>query len=76
MTVEPLVVSAVEAARLIKVDMSKMSALLANGDIPAYKDGWNWKIPKTLLQAYIENKAIEEAKTRRRAHEESKKQKE
>lgn len=72
---EQLVVTASEAAKLLKIDKNKLAEQLASGEIPAYRDGWNWKIPKTLLQAYIENKAIEESRVRRKAHEEAQKQK-
>jgi excisionase family DNA binding protein len=32
--------------------------LVEMGDIAAYREGKNWKIPRTLLQKYAEDRAI------------------
>lgn len=66
---EKLVVSATEAAKLLKVRPDLLIAQLEAGEIPAYKEGTNWKIPADLLRATIENRAIKEAQERRRLHE-------
>ena len=66
---EKMVVSATEAAKLLKVRPNLLIAQLEAGEIPAYKEGTNWKIPADLLRATIENRAIKEAQERRRLHE-------
>lgn len=63
--VEPIVYSAQEAAKALKCDTGAVLNKLKRGEIPAYKEGTYWKIPRTLLQTYIENEAIREAKERR-----------
>lgn len=68
-TVEPIVYSQQDAAKALKCNVDAVRDKLMRGEIPAYKDGTYWKIPKTLLQAYVENEAIREAKERRKAHE-------
>ena len=68
-----LIVSAAEAAKLLKTSRVEMLRMVRTGEIPAYREGTNWKIPIDLLKATIENRAIEEAKERRRIHEESEK---
>ena len=59
-----LIVSAAEAAKLLH-------RKLRTGEIPAYREGTNWKIPLDLLKVTIENRAIEEAKERKKIYEES-----
>lgn len=68
-----LIVSAAEAAKLLKTDTHTVHRKLRTGEIPAYREGTNWKIPIDLLKATIESKAIEEARERRRIYEESRK---
>lgn len=68
-----LIVSAAEAAKLLKTDTHTVHRKLQTGEIPAYREGTNWKIPIDLLKVTIENQAIKEAKERRRIYEESKK---
>ena len=62
---EPLVYSAAEVAKVLKTDNNTILAQLQSGEIPAYKEGRYWKVPKTALQKYIEEKAIREAEIRR-----------
>lgn len=64
----PLVVSADEAAHLLRERPEKTKERLESGEIPAYREGRNWKIPRSLLQNYIESKALAEAKTRRQVN--------
>lgn len=64
-----LIVSAAEAAKLLKTDTHTVHKKLRTGEIPAYREGTNWKIPIDLLKATIESKAIEEAKERRELYE-------
>ena len=61
-----IIVTATEAAQILGTRPNNIQALLEAGVIPAYKVGRNWKIPYTLLQKYAEDRAIEEAKERRR----------
>lgn len=68
-----LIVSAAEAAKLLKTDTHTVHRKLRTGEIPAYREGTNWKIPLDLLKVTIENRAIEEAKERKKVYEESRK---
>lgn len=64
-----LVVPASEAARMLGMDNNAFQKMLERGEIPAYREGRNWKIPVDLLKATVENRAIKEAQERRRLHE-------
>lgn len=64
-----LIVSAAEAAKLLKTDTHTVHKKLRTGEIPAYREGTNWKIPIDLLKVTIENQAIKEAKERRELYE-------
>ncbi len=64
-----LIVSAAEAAKLLKTDTHTVHRKLQTGEIPAYREGTNWKIPIDLLKVTIENQAIKEAKERRELYE-------
>lgn len=64
-----LVVPASEAARMLGMDNNASQKMLERGEIPAYREGRNWKIPVDLLKATVENRAIKEAQERRRLHE-------
>lgn len=70
-TVEPLVYTAAEAAQALRVRPDLVLLRLERGEIPGKREGTGWKIPKTLLQAYIENEAIRESKERRKLYEEA-----
>lgn len=65
--VETLVYTAQEAAKALKTDNGSFNKRLENGEIPAYKEGRYWKVPKSLLNRYIEEVAIREAEERRKA---------
>jgi len=67
--IECLVVTAAEAAKMLKLNPKETGRRLEIGEIPATRDGREWKIPKTTLQKYIEDKAIEEARERRKLYE-------
>ena len=67
---ETLVYTSSEVAKLLRVRPDLIGQMLEAGEIPAYREGKCWKIPKTLLQAYIENRAMSEAKARRKLNEE------
>lgn len=64
-----LVVPASEAARMLGTDNNVVQKMLERGEIPAYREGRNWKIPVDLLKATVENRAIKEAQERRRLYE-------
>ena len=64
-----LVIPASEAARMLGTDNNVVQKMLERGEIPAYREGRNWKIPVDLLKATVENKAIKDAQERRRLHE-------
>lgn len=63
--IEPLVYTAAEAAQALRVSPDSVLRRLERGEIPGKREGTGWKIPKTLLQAYIESEAIKEAKERK-----------
>ena len=67
--IEPLVYTATEAAQALRTRPDLVLLRLERGEIPGKREGTGWKIPKTLLQAYIENEALREASERRKAHE-------
>ena len=64
-----LVIPASEAAKLLGTDNNVVQKMLERGEIPAYREGRNWKIPVDLLKATAENRAIKEAQERRRLYE-------
>ena len=64
-----LVIPASEAAKLLGTDNNVVQKMLERGEIPAYREGRNWKIPVDLLKATVENRAIKEAQERRRRYE-------
>lgn len=66
---EAIVYTAAEGAKALKMDPGEFNKKLATGEIPAAREGRLWKIPKSLLIAYIESRAIREAKERRELHE-------
>lgn len=69
-----LVIPASEAAKLLGTDNNVVQKMLERGEIPAYREGRNWKIPVDLLKATVENRAIKEAQERRRLYEMEKEQ--
>ncbi|MEG1036588.1 MAG: helix-turn-helix domain-containing protein [Anaerovoracaceae bacterium] len=60
-----IVISACEAAERLATTPNKILVLLKSGDIPAYKEGKNWKVPVRALEEWAVNRAIEEAKGRK-----------
>ena len=60
-SIEPLVVSAIEAAEMLRTGVHVVYPLIERGEIPAYRVGCNWKVPITKLQQYVEEKAEAEA---------------
>ena len=66
---ERMILTASEAAEVLAIDKSKVLKLLAEGEIMAFREGRNWKIPVRLLEEYIEQRAIVETEGRRINHE-------
>lgn len=62
-----LVISAAECAEALATTPNEVQKLLKSGELPAYRQGKNWKIPISLLQKYIEDKATKEAEERRKS---------
>lgn len=65
-----LVVTAAEAAELLKTSDSSVIKKLDAGIIPGYRDGNTWKIPVELLKEYVKDRALLEAKNRQMIREE------
>ena len=62
---ESMILSAAEAASALKIKTDNMLKLLEAGQIPAIRMGRNWKVPVKALEAYVMERAEEEAKARR-----------
>ncbi len=45
-TIEPIVYSQQDAAKALKCNVDAVRDKLMRGEIPAYKDGTYWKIPR------------------------------
>ena len=67
-----MIYTAGQAAKLLKISPKKMLEKLDSGEIPAYREGQDWKIPQGLLKAYIENRALRESAERKKLHSELK----
>ena len=63
--IKRLVCTPAEAAKALATSPNKVHELLERGEIPAYREGRNYKIVISLLQDYIEERAINESKERR-----------
>ena len=66
---ETLNVSMSEAARLIGIQTRLMQSMLERGEVPAWREGRNWKIPVKALEQWNEDRAAREAEERRREKE-------
>ena len=62
---EKMILSASETAEALSIDKGKILCLLDQGEIPAFREGRNWKIPRMSLEAYLIKRAEAEAKMRR-----------
>lgn len=58
-------VSVQEAAKMIGIQASKMQEYVETGDVPAWRDGRNWKIPVNMLKEWNSQKALEQSERRR-----------
>ena len=59
-------VSMAEAAKLIGIQVSAIQTMLETGEVPAWREGRNWKIPVTSLVKWNEDRATREAAERRK----------
>lgn len=62
-----LVISATECAKALCTTPNRIQQMLESGELPAYKDGKNWKIPISLLEKFVEQKALAETEKRKGA---------
>lgn len=69
-----LLLTAQEASSLLRERTSTTLRRLEEGEIPAYREGTQWKIPCDLLKNYVESKALSETRERRKMHEEKEKE--
>lgn len=63
---EKLILTPKEVQKYLRVGISEVYEKLESGDIPAYRDGRNWKIPFELLKEYIVERARMETERRRK----------
>ena len=64
-----LIATPTEAAKMLKVRIATVYELLETGEIPGYKEGTYWKIPATLLEQYVCERAMKESSKRRERNE-------
>lgn len=65
-----LVVSATEAARMLATDIHTVLEKLDRGEIHAYREGRNWKVPVKSLETYVDERSTKESRERRKIYEE------
>ena len=68
-----LVLSASKTAKELGIRTEKMLELLKRGDIVAYRDGRNWKVPVKEIEKYIKKRAAIETAERRKEWQQKKK---
>lgn len=69
LNMEVLVLSAEETAKALRLKNEVLYKKLERGEIPAFKEGRNWKVPVSTLKTAIESMAINEANERRARYE-------
>ncbi len=62
---EKIVVTPEQAAEMLVTSPSEVRKWIHDGELPAYRSGRNWKIVKSQLQKFVEDKAEAETKERR-----------
>ena len=55
-----------QAASMLKTSVGTVSEQVQRGEIPAYREGRSWKIPKPALVEYAVGRAKQEADARKR----------
>lgn len=63
---EKLILSPAEVAESLSTSPNTILAAIQSGEIPAYREGRNWKVPKASLQQYVIDRAAKESAERRR----------
>jgi len=63
---ENLVYTSAEVAEILRTRPNTIIDMLNSGELPAYREGRNWKIPRECLERYIVTKAMKETKERRK----------
>lgn len=53
-----------ECAELLCTSLTVIYSLLESGELPAYRQGKNWKIPMKALEDYVMDRAMFEAEGR------------
>jgi len=62
---EAVVLKPKEVAEILRVGYATVMERLNAGEIPAYKDGADWKIPADMLHEYIRTRAVNETEERK-----------
>ena len=62
---EAIVLKPKEVAEILRVGYATVMERLNAGEIPACKDGADWKIPTDMLHEYIRNRALKETEERK-----------
>ena len=57
---EKLIMTPTETAKALQTRKETVQRLIEEGQIPAYREGRNWKIPTKALEEYILNRAERE----------------
>lgn len=65
MEIKSLIMTPSEASKSLRTTPNKVQALLEAGEIPAYREGRNWKIPTKCLEEYVISRAMKEAQKRK-----------
>ena len=47
-----------ELAEALKIGSTQAYKIVRSGDVKAFKEGKDWKIPKISLESYIRNKVL------------------
>lgn len=63
---EALVVSPSEAKKMLLISSNRIYEMLEEGELPAYREGKDWKIPVKILQDYVLERAYMETKERKK----------
>lgn len=62
---DKLILTPAEVSDMLRTSMATVQMLLETGEIPAYREGRNWKIPASLLKLYVIERATEESERRK-----------
>lgn len=62
-----LIVTTEAARTMLMIRKDELYSMLESGEIPAFKIGNAWKIPKSTLEKFVVERANEEARLRRLA---------